>query len=447
MILPEQIFIAIKTLEQNGYEAFVVGGSVRDALMGADPKDFDIATNANPENLKKVFRDVTVIETGIAHGTVTVLIEATPIEITTFRIDGEYLDKRRPVSVEFSDSIIEDLARRDFTINAMAYSAKTGIIDPFGGQDDIANKIIRCVGDPSKRFEEDALRIFRAIRFASVLGFEIEPATRSAIMDKTDTILSVAIERITAEFSRMICGHNIGHVMKEYRQLLAVIIPEIEASFDFEQQNFYHVFDVYTHTCRVVSNSPPFLVPRLAAFFHDIAKPFCFTKDEKGSGHFYGHQQQSARMAGAIMNRMKFDNETKRKTADLIENHDIDIDPEPKAIKKILNKFSEEFFIDLIALKKADVLGQNPELKGRSDALDELMEIYIDIVQDDECFSLKKLAVKGDDLLAAGVPKGNRIGLILEDCLHQVMSDRIKNDKEELMGYVKTFYLENSESI
>lgn len=443
MILPEQIVIAIQTLEQNGYDAFVVGGSVRDALMGVQPKDFDIATNANPKKLKNVFKDVTIIETGIAHGTVTVLIEATPIEITTFRIDGEYLDRRRPVSVEFSDSIVEDLARRDFTINAMAYSAKTGIIDPFGGQKDIAGKIIRCVGDPLKRFEEDALRIFRAIRFASVLGFEIETATRSAIMAKVESILSVAIERITAEFSKMICGHDIGRVLMEHRQLIAIMVPEIKASFDFDQHNYYHVFDVYTHTCKVVSSTPPFIVPRMAAFLHDIAKPYCFSKDEKGAGHFYGHQQQSAKMAGVIMTRMKFDNETKRKAVKLIENHDIDIEPEPKAIKKILNKFSEEFFIDLIALKKADVHGQNPELKSREADLDKLMEIYMDIVREDECFSLKKLAIKGDDLLAAGIPRGNRIGMILEDCLHQVMSERIKNDKDELMEYVKTFYLEN----
>lgn len=447
MILPEQIIIALKTLEQHGFEAFVVGGSVRDALMGVEPKDFDIATNATPGNLKEVFRKITVIETGIAHGTVTVLIEETPIEITTFRIDGEYIDKRRPLSVEFSDSIHEDLARRDFTINAMAYSSRTGIIDPFDGRNDLENKIIRCVGDPEKRFEEDALRILRAVRFAAVLGFGIEASTKAALMEKSETILSVAIERITSEFSKMICGHDIGHVLKEYRQLLAVVIPEIEPSFDFNQQNFYHVFDVYTHTCRVVSNSPPFLVPRLAAFFHDIAKPYCFTKDDKGAGHFYGHQQQSARMAGEIMSRMRFDNDTRRKTIDLIENHDITINPEPKAIKRILNKFSEEFFIDLVALKKADVSGQNPELIGRIEELDRLLEIYIDIVKEDECYSLKKLAINGNDLLETGIPRGNKIGIILEDCLHQVMSERIKNTKEDLMEYVKMFYLENKEGI
>lgn len=440
MILPATVQTILTALTRQGFESFVVGGCVRDALMGFEPKDFDIATNATPEEMKRIFNDIPVIETGIQHGTVTVLMDSCPFEITTYRIDGEYLDRRRPSNVEFTDSVVADLSRRDFTINAMAYSPETGLIDPFDGQKDIREKRIRCVGIPSKRFEEDALRILRAIRFASVLGFEIEQDTKVALMQARDTILDVAKERIAAEFSKMICGDGVEALLLAYAPVLAVFLPEIIPSIRFEQKNPYHTYDVYTHTAKVVSNVPPSLPLRIAAFFHDIAKPETYSLDEKGIGHFYGHQKRGAEIARSILERMKFDSETKRRVVDLVYYHDIQIRCEPKAVKRILNRFSAEFFIDLIALKKADVLGQNPNVWSRIEALEKLDEIYQDILRDNECFSLKDLAINGEDLLVLGVPRGKQIGIILKDCLNKVIGEQVHNSKRSLLKYVIAKY-------
>ena len=440
MTLPVPISNALTRLTKKGFEAYVVGGCVRDALMDVEPSDFDVATNATPDEVKKVFYDCSVIDTGLEHGTVTVLSGTYPIEITTYRVDGEYLDHRRPSNVTFTSSIKEDLSRRDFTINAMAYSPETGIFDPFDGQTDLREKRIRCVGDPAKRFAEDALRILRALRFASALGFEIEQETKDALMSAKDTVLEVAMERITAEFSKIVCGRHIGEVMQEYASVLAVIIPEILPTIRFQQKNPYHSYDVYIHIVKVVANVPSSLPLRLAALFHDIAKPQTYTQDEKGIGHFYGHQKKSAEVAQEILDRMRFDNETKKRVVDLVYHHDIQIQSEPKAVKRALNRFSEDFFINLIALKKADVMGQNPDMRERIDTLDNLLRIYREIIREDECFSLRNLEIDGKDLLAMGIPKGKRIGTVLNDCLDQVISERIPNNREDLVQYVMERY-------
>lgn len=440
MKLPEPIINALSRLTKQGFEAYVVGGCVRDALMGFDPNDFDMTTNATPDEVKKAFFDVPVFETGIEHGTVTVLLDSHPFEITTYRIDGEYLDRRRPSNIEFTKSIREDLARRDFTINAIAYSPDTGLVDPFSGQEDIKAKIIRCVGDPSKRFEEDALRIVRAVRFAAVLGFGIEPKTKEALLNAKDTILEVAVERITAEFSKMLCGDHIGPVLMEYSDVLAVALPEILPSIQFQQKNPYHTYDVYTHIVKVVTNVKAELPLRVAALLHDIAKPETYTQDEKGIGHFYGHPKRSAEIARDILDRLKFDNETKKRVIDLVRNHDIDIKCAPKAVKRLLNRFSEEFFTDLIELKKADVLGQNPAMRHRVETLDCLLAIYREIVRSGECFLLRDLAIDGRDLLAAGFAENRRIGVILNDCLDQVIEESLPNRREDLLEYVKSQY-------
>lgn len=447
----------IETLEKNGFDAFLVGGCVRDALLGIVPTDYDIATNAIPKQVIDVFGDsfidkvddtledynenlaqkTYVVETGIAHGTVTVVIESFPVEVTTFRIDGAYTDNRRPDSVSFSSSINDDLSRRDFTINAMAYSDKTGIIDPFYGQKDLEDKIIRCVGDPESRFSEDSLRILRAVRFASVLGFSIEPGTKTAIDKLRNSIKTVATERITAEFSRLICGPYIESILFEFRDLIAVIIPEIEAAFDFSQHNPHHSFDVYTHLVKAVTYVPAKLSIRLAALFHDIGKPSTFFRDSDGTGHFYGHQKVGAEMVKTILDRLKFDNSTKKRTFDLVLYHDIKIDADKKSVKHILNRFSEDFFLDLIALKKADVSAQQTsEMTGRIAFLDELLRIYREIIEENACFSLKDLAISGEDVIKLGVTPGRQIGEILDDCLHQVICEHIKNEKQQLLDYI-----------
>jgi len=440
MTLPVSISNALARITRHGFEAYAVGGCVRDALMGIRPNDFDITTDATPDEVKRIFSDVPVIETGIEHGTVTVLLDSHPFEITTYRIDGEYFDRRRPSTVAFTRSIQEDLSRRDFTINAMAYSPETGIVDPFNGQKDLAEKRIRCVGDPLKRFAEDALRILRAVRFASVLGFDIESKTKEALLKLKESIREVAMERITAEFSKMICGDCIGAAMIAYAPVLGVFLPEILPTIQFQQNNPYHAYDVYTHTMTVVANVPPRLSLRIAAFFHDIAKPMTYTEDEKGIGHFYGHQKRSAEVAKIILDRMRFDNETKKRALDLIFYHDVQIRCETKSVKRVLNRFSEDFFIDLIALKKADVLGQHPNMRDRITALDRLLVIYQDILKDHACFSLKDLAIHGDDLIAAGLPQGRKIGLILHDCLDQVISEKVPNTREDLLQYVTKRY-------
>ncbi len=444
MILPKTVHEVLAKLEKNGYEAYVVGGCVRDALMGIEPKDFDVTTDATPREVKSVFCGNPVIETGIMHGTVTVLIDHFPIEVTTFRIDGEYVDLRRPLRVEFTRSINEDLARRDFTINAIAYSEKSGIVDPFEGKQDLADGIIRCVGDPKKRFEEDALRILRAVRFASVLGFAIEPLTQKALLEKKDTIKSVAIERISSEFFSLLCGKNIENVLIEYSELFAVIVPELSLAFEFLQNNPYHAYDVYTHTAKVVANTSPKLDIRLAAFFHDIGKPKTYSQDVKGIGHFYGHQKLSSQMADTILRRMKTDNETREKTILLVLYHDIQIKPERKAVKRVLNRFSEEFFLDLINLKKADVSGQHPDLIGRVLELDTLVRIYEDIIRENECFNLKDLVISGGDLILLGVVPGKQIGVILNDCLSKVISGILSNNKDMLIEYVLSIYINDN---
>ncbi len=436
MILPAQVQTILAALTCQGYEAFVVGGCVRDALMGMKPKDFDITTDATPEEVKQVFPGIPVIETGIQHGTVTLLVDSRPFEVTTYRIDGAYLDRRRPVNVKFTDSLICDLSRRDFTINAMAYSPEKGLIDPFEGEKDIREKTIRCVGDPAHRFDEDALRILRAVRFASVLGFDIDPNTAEAMMQARITIMDVAVERITAEFSKLICGDGAEQVLLAYWPVLAVFLPEILPSIRFEQKNLYHIYDVFTHTAKVVSKVPPTLPLRIAAFFHDIGKPSSYTLDDKGIGHFYGHQRRSAEMAKGILNRMKYDNETKKRVYDLVYYHDIQIRSDTKAVKRILNRFDESFFLDLIELKKADVLAQNPTVWNRIDFLDRLVGLYQDILRDKECFSLKELAISGDDLLALGLKRGRLIGRVLKDCLDQVIGEKVQNTKKSLFEYV-----------
>jgi tRNA nucleotidyltransferase (CCA-adding enzyme) len=447
----------IETLEKRGFDAFLVGGCVRDGLLGISPTDYDIATNALPSQVIEVFGDsfkdnvdntledynetleqkAYVVETGIAHGTVTVVIESFPVEVTTFRIDGQYTDNRRPDSVSFSSSINDDLSRRDFTINAMAYSDKTGIIDPFNGRQDLHDRIIKCVGDPESRFSEDSLRILRAVRFASVLGFYIEPGTKSAIDMLRNTIGTVATERITAEFTKLLCGLYVENILFEFRDMIAVIIPEISPCFDFLQHNPHHSFDVYTHLVKAVTYVPARLPLRLTALFHDIGKPSTFFKDADGIGHFYGHQKVGSEMVRVILDRLRFDNFTKKRTYELVLHHDIHIEADKKSIKHILNRFSEDFFLDLLALKKADVSAQQTsEMTGRIAFLDELIRIYEEIIEENACFSLKDLAITGEDILKLGFMPGRQIGDILEDCLHQVIGEHLRNDKKELLDYI-----------
>ena len=300
----------IEMLEEAGYEAFAVGGCVRDSLLGKKPFDFDVTTSASPEEMKEVFRNEHVIETGIKHGTLTVLINKEPVETTSFRVEKGYSDNRRPEKVEFVRSLSEDLSRRDFTINALAYNEKTGIVDLFGGISDLEHGTVRCVGNPDKRFNEDALRIMRALRFASVLGFEIEEETAASIKRNCGLLNNISSERISSELSKLLCGKNAAKILLEHPEPFFVIIPELSVLKGFDQRHFRHHLDAFGHTAAVLEAVPPVLELRLAALLHDIAKPLCQTVDENGTGHYYGHAQIGAKLSEEILTKLKFDNET-----------------------------------------------------------------------------------------------------------------------------------------
>ncbi|MBE6761607.1 MAG: HD domain-containing protein [Ruminococcaceae bacterium] len=436
-VLPHQVEFAINKLHSAGYEAFIVGGCVRDILRGDAPSDYDITTSAEPKQTKVVFKGERIIETGLKHGTVTLLKEDTPLEITTYRIDGDYTDNRRPDSVKFTKTLTEDLARRDFTINAMAYSPKTGVVDAFGGENDLKNGIIRSVGDADRRFNEDALRIMRALRFSSVLGFIIESETKKSILKNKNLLKNISAERIAIELVKLLCGKNAKQIILEYFEVLEVILPEIIGMKGLDQKNRWHIYDVLTHTAVAVENSPENPVFRLTALLHDCGKPDTFFIDDKGVGHFHGHPEVSFKKAKNALKRLKFDNATTEKVLTLIKYHDMPIEPTKSAVKKALNLLTPELFFCLLKVKRADNLAQNLELtKTCLSTIDTLEKIAKEIIQNGECFCLKDLAVNGNDLISAGIPVGKEIGEILNTLLNAVINEEVENEKNALLSYL-----------
>ena len=431
--LPKQVIAALRLLEESGHEAYIVGGCVRDYIMGIEPHDYDITTSALPEETKQVFSGYQVIDTGIKHGTVTVVIDHEPIEITTFRIDDDYLDGRHPSKVRFTKSLKEDAARRDFTMNAIAMDYRGNLYDYFGGKEDIDKGIIRCVLEPAARFREDALRIMRALRFSSVTGFNIEAKTHEAMRDSKELLLKISAERIREELVKLLCGKNVKKILMEDVDILAVFMPELAKMKGFDQRNPHHVFDVLEHTAEVVQMAKKEPVIRLAALFHDIGKPECFTVDEKGIGHFYGHGAISTEITRSVMNRLKFDNDTKKKVLELVENHDAPIEPSERAVKRVLNKLSQEQFFNLIELKRADNLGQSRDFRDRQLYYDRLVEIAGEIIAQEQCFSLKDLCVNGRDLISIGFKPGKGIGEMLKFLLDEVIDGKIENERQKLL--------------
>lgn len=425
----------ISALTKAGYEAYIVGGFVRDMIMGREPHDADITTSATPEKVKEVFKDFKTIDTGLIHGTVTVLFEGTAFEITTYRTEKGYSDNRHPDSVAFTSSLKEDLSRRDFTVCALAFNEKEGFIDLFGGKEDIERKVIRCVGEAKKRFEEDALRILRCLRFASVLSFDIEKNTKKALFECKDLLLKISHERIFAEISKLLCGENAHTIIKDYSEILEVILPEIKNMKGFDQHNFHHIYDILCHTAEVVRNTPPLLHLRLAALFHDSGKADCFSIDEKGVGHFYSHPSISAEKAERALTRLKSDNETKKKVVDLVKRHDTPIEEDERIIKKKLRSMGEETLRDLIKLKRADTMGLAPEFHSRKEHFDRLEKMIDEVLESQACFSLKDLAIKGNDLLILGF-KGREIGEKLNTALEAVIEGKVQNEKSDLLKYI-----------
>lgn len=433
----ERIRQVLETLEAAGYEAWLVGGCVRDRLMGTAPHDFDITTSARPEEVMAVFSGCRIIETGLKHGTVTLLWDGEPLEITTFRGDGAYSDHRHPDEVRFTRSLREDLARRDFTMNAIAMDARSDISDPFGGAGDIQNRIIRCVGEPARRFEEDALRILRGLRFAATLGFAIDEATREAMAEKRALLHYVSAERVNVELTKLLCGKFVRQVLLENVAVLGEVLPELRPMEGFDQRNYHHIYDVLEHSARVVENVPAEPALRWAALLHDAGKPGCFTTDDAGVGHFYGHAELGREIAGKVLRRLRSDNATIKAVDELIRYHDSPIEPTEKAVRRALGKLTPEGFTKLMQLKRADNLAQSPEFRGRQQEIDRLEEIAAALLAQKACFCLRDLAVNGRDLMAMGIPAGPKVGEILNALLDAVVSERLPNDRATLLTEAK----------
>ncbi len=439
MILEKKCCDILSILEKAGFSAYIVGGCVRDTLMGIPIHDYDITTNALPQQIIEVFSDHKVIPTGIKHGTVTVFHNDEPFEITTFRIDGEYTDSRRPNSVTFTVSLREDLARRDFTMNAIAMDLNGNIYDPFGGEDDIRNGIIRCVGNPTERFTEDALRILRAIRFSSVLGFDIEEKTAEAIHSLKSRLDNISAERISVELMKLLGGRNCVSVLLEYRDIIGQIIPELIPAFDLDQHSPYHKYDVYEHIVRAVNAVPTDIegadILRLTMLLHDVGKPVCFKLDENGRGHFKGHAKVGAEMSKDILHRLKFDNKTINTVHDIIYRHSDKIESE-KQIKRIINQIGFEKFLLLIEAKKADNKAKHSFVLAEIDEFDSYSHTARHLMAENACMSISALAVNGTDLMEIGYT-GKEIGVCLNNILELVIDEKIENNREKLLKYAQ----------
>lgn len=431
VILSDAAKTVIERLNEYGFEGYAVGGCVRDSLLGLTPHDYDVTTGAPPEETLEIFKDFTVVKTGIKHGTVTVVINKEPIEVTTFRCDGVYSDGRHPEKVSFTKSLSEDLMRRDFTVNAMAYSEKSGLVDLFDGQSDLKNGIIRTVGSPEDRFNEDALRILRALRFASTYDFKIEENTGKAILKLKESLTLLSAERIFSELKRLIVGVGAERILTEYSSVFAVILPEIKESIGFLQNTPYHLYDVYTHSVKTLAACPPDTVLRLAALLHDCGKPETY-KEENGVGHFFGHAAVSTEKARVALNRLKSDNATRDAVISLVKHHDADISETEKSVKRWLGRLPPEIFERLIDLKIADNSAKTEESKKRLQKYENIKKIMKGILEREECFSLRQLKINGSDLIALGFPKGRQIGEVLNSLLEKVIAGECENEREAL---------------
>lgn len=435
--LPQQVKKALALLNQAGKEAFVVGGAVRDYVMGRQPHDWDLTTSALPEETKAIFAGYPVIETGMKHGTVSVLLDGKMLEITTYRVDGTYTDHRRPDQVRFTPDVTQDLARRDFTMNAMAYHPQKGLLDPFGGQQDLQRSLVRCVGEPQRRFTEDGLRILRAVRFASALNMQIEPQTAAALRACRQNLVPIAAERIQTELTKLLCGEAVERILLSCREVLAVPLPEIEPMFDFAQHNPHHDRDIWAHTAAVVAAAPAEPILRWAALLHDVGKPPCFALAEDGIGHFYGHAQKSAELAECILQRLRFDNASKDEILKLIRYHDLPIQPEKKQVRRLAGKLGVDSLRRLITLHKADTNGQSAICQGRIEEYTQVETVLDALLAEQACFSLKDLAINGRDVIALGL-SGREIGQALQKCLNAVMEEKLPNNKKALLAFLKS---------
>lgn len=437
--IPEKANYIIRTITAAGFEAYVVGGCVRDSILGREPGDWDITTSAKPEQVKALFPRT--IDTGIQHGTVTVMLDKEGFEVTTYRIDGKYEDSRHPKEVTFTPCLEEDLKRRDFTINAMAYNDETGLIDIFGGLTDIENRIIRCVGDAKERFREDALRIMRAIRFSAQLGYTIEEKTKEAIRELAPTLKNISVERIQVELVKLITSGHPDTLRMAYEMgVTKVIFPEFDKIMETPQNHPHHMYNVGDHTLKALSEVEPEKALRLAILFHDIGKPDTLTIDEEGVTHFHGHAVVSEEMAHRILRELRFDNDTISVVTRLVRYHDYgnDLEPDMRIVRRAVNKIGDDIFPMLMQVKRADILAQS--LYMREEKLEKLVQweqLYERIIAEKQCVSLKTLAVTGKDLIAAGMKPGKELGEMLQKLLELVLEQPECNKKEFLLEKAK----------
>lgn len=443
MDMPKNVDTAINLLQSAGFEAYAVGGCVRDSLLGKTPNDWDITTSAKPEDMKSVFADFHCIDTGIKHGTVTVVIDGEPLEITTFRLDGEYEDNRHPKSVTFTSNLGADLGRRDFTVNAMAYSKMTGTVDLFGGQNDLKNKIIRCVGDPDRRFNEDALRILRALRFASALDFEIEEKTAQSLLKNCALLGNISEERIAKELLKLVCGKGAKRILTDFAPVLFESLPELQPMYKNSHDNPHHCYDIYEHTLIAVESIDPEPTLRFAMLLHDCGKPAVKKFDENGVAHFYGHQRISAEISAQILARLKVSNKFRDEILFLVSNHDRwELYENTEKMPRYLSKFGLDGVLKLLKVMRADVLAQSPEYRYRLDQIADAEETAKNLAAQKPCLSLSELQINGRTLMDIGIPQGRKLGAVLAQLLDEVIDGVTKNTQEALTTRAREIYSE-----
>jgi len=437
--LPEKVKYIIDTITQAGYEAYIVGGCVRDAILGRIPEDWDITTSAKPEQIKELFRRT--IDTGIQHGTVTVMLEKEGFEVTTYRIDGKYEDSRHPKEVTFTPNLEEDLKRRDFTINAMAYNEQAGLIDIFGGMEDIERKMIRCVGNAEERFGEDALRIMRAVRFSAQLGYAIEDKTREAIKKLAPTLKNISAERIQVELVKLLVSPHPDYLREAYETgITAVVLPEFDVCMNTAQNHPHHQYTVGEHILHSLLKIEPQKHLRLAMLFHDIGKPRTISCDEKGIHHFHNHPVVGETMTREILKRLRFDNDTIYKVTKLVLFHDYgnSVEPDMRKVRRAVHKIGEDIFPYLFPVKYADIHAQSEyKRQDKIRILEQWQQLYEEIEKENQCVSLKTMAVTGSDLIAAGMKPGKEVGDLLNILLDMVLENPENNTKDFLMQEVK----------
>ena len=442
MFLPPQVQFCITTLEQAGFETYAVGGCVRDACLGLTPQDYDLCTAATPEQICRIFADFSLVMAGQKHGTIGVVLDGAVYEITTFRTEGTYTDSRHPDWVRFVTDVRADLARRDFTVNAMAYTPACGFTDPFGGQQDLKQKVLRAVGDPRQRFTEDALRILRGVRFAVKYGLTPEQETLDAMISLSPRLRNIAAERIFDELCKLLPLVTAEH-LSIFAPILCQVIPQLTPLVGFDQKNAHHAYDVFTHTAHVVEAVPGDLPLRWAALLHDIGKPETFTLDDAGTGHFYGHAQVSADIADSILRQLKAPTQLREQVVLLIGLHMTKLEPDKRLLRRRLNRLGEETLLQLLCLQEADMGSKGMGIPAESAQFPQLRQLLAEIKAENACLSLKNLAVNGRDLMALGIT-GKAIGNTLHNLLEQVMDEQLPNEKQALLAALqKTIHQED----